>query len=125
MCVRLCACPHPLREVKRSDPQRPEAAEHGEDGQAQVVSRGDHDEVVLALAVAGAVRLRGGESTQVSKHSKKHSKTLAAVSSSYSGYLFFSFMTCFECFILKWCDYHLQNHLFLVFVFLHTQLDMI
>lgn len=56
---------------------------------------------------------------------KKHSKTLAAVSSCYSGYLFFSFLTCFECFILRWCDYQLQNQTFLVLFFPHTQLDVI
>ena len=60
-CDTVCVCmrPHPLREVERRDSQGPEAAEHGEDGQAQVVSRRDDDEVVLALAVAGAVRLHG------------------------------------------------------------------
>lgn len=46
-----------VRIVKGNDAQGPEAAEHGEDGQAQVVPRGQHNEVVLALAVAGAVTL--------------------------------------------------------------------
>lgn len=46
-----------VRVVKGNDAQGPEAAEHGEDGEAQVVPRGQHDEVVLALAVAGAVTL--------------------------------------------------------------------
>lgn len=46
-----------VRVVKGNDAQGPEAAEHGEDGEAQVVPRGQHDEVILALAVAGAVTL--------------------------------------------------------------------
>lgn len=46
-----------VRVVKGNNAQGPEAAEHGEDGQTQVVSRGQHDEVVLTLAVAGAVAL--------------------------------------------------------------------
>lgn len=46
-----------MRVVKGNNAQGPEAAEHREDGQTQVVSRGQHDEVVLTLAVAGAVAL--------------------------------------------------------------------
>lgn len=53
-----------VRVVKGNNAQGPEAAEHGEDGQAQVVPRRDHDEVVLALAVAGAVRLEGRSAGQ-------------------------------------------------------------
>lgn len=46
-----------VRVVKGNDAQGPEAAEHGEDGEAQVVPRGQHDEVVLTLTVTGAVTL--------------------------------------------------------------------
>lgn len=46
-----------VRVVKGNDAQGPEAAEHGEDGEAQVVPGGQHDEVVLTLAVTGAVTL--------------------------------------------------------------------
>lgn len=55
--VHVCLCPHPLWEVKGCNPQRPETAEHGEDGQAEVVSWRDDYEVVLALTVTGAIRL--------------------------------------------------------------------
>lgn len=48
---------YPLGEVEGGDAQGPKAAEHGEDGQAQMITRRDHDEVVLTLAVTGAVRL--------------------------------------------------------------------
>lgn len=44
-----------VRVVKGNDAQGPEAAEHGEDGEAQVVPRGQHNEVVLT--VTGAVTL--------------------------------------------------------------------
>ena len=54
-----------VRVVKGNNAQGPEAAEHGEDGQTQVVSRGQHDEVVLALAVAGAVALEEYSATTV------------------------------------------------------------
>ena len=47
-----------MRIVKGNNAQGPEAAEHGEDGEAQVVLRGQHDEVVLTLTVAGAVTLQ-------------------------------------------------------------------
>lgn len=47
-----------VRVVKGNNAQGPEAAEHGEDGEAQVVPRGQHDEVVLALTVTGAVTLQ-------------------------------------------------------------------
>lgn len=50
-------CTHPLREVEGCDAQRPETAEHGEDGQAQVITRRNDNEVIFTLAVAGAVRL--------------------------------------------------------------------
>lgn len=46
-----------VRVVKGNNAQGPEAAEHGEDGEAQVVPRGQHNEVILALAIAGAVTL--------------------------------------------------------------------
>lgn len=46
-----------VRVVKGNDAQGPEAAEHGKDGEAQVVPRGQHDEVVLTLTVTGAVTL--------------------------------------------------------------------
>lgn len=49
-----------VRVVKGNNAQGPEAAEHGEDGQAQVVPRGQHDEVVLTLTVTGAVSLGDG-----------------------------------------------------------------
>lgn len=74
---------YPLGEVKGGDAQRPEAAEHGEDGQAQVVPRRDHDEVVLALAVAGAVRLRrGGGSRSAHLNSRTTAKDAAASTNS-------------------------------------------
>lgn len=46
-----------VRVVKGNDAQGPEAAEHGEDGEAQVVPRGQHHEVVLTLTVTGVVTL--------------------------------------------------------------------
>lgn len=48
-----------MGQVEGGDAQRPEAAEHGEDAEAQVVPRGHHEEVVLALRVAGVVTLPG------------------------------------------------------------------
>ncbi len=50
-------CTYPLRKVESSNAQRPEATEHGEDSEAQVITRRDDDEVVLALTVAGAIGL--------------------------------------------------------------------
>lgn len=49
---------YPLGEVEGSDPQGPEAAQHGEKGQAQVVPGGKHQEMILAFAVAGGVTLK-------------------------------------------------------------------
>lgn len=49
---------YPLGEVERSNPQGPEAAQHGEQGQAQVVSGGEHQELVLAFAVTRGVALQ-------------------------------------------------------------------
>lgn len=49
-----------VRVVKGNNAQWPEAAEHREDGEAQMVPGRQHDEVVLTLAVAGAVALEGG-----------------------------------------------------------------
>lgn len=60
-----------VRIVKGNDAQGPEAAEHGEDGQAQVVPRRQHDEVVLALAVAGAVALEDNRSVQDNETAEK------------------------------------------------------
>lgn len=77
MFVCVCVRPHPLGEVKCRNPQRPEAAEHGEDGQAQVVSWGDHYEVVLTLTVAGAVCLHKEEQL-MSKHTFFMSSDMAA-----------------------------------------------
>lgn len=48
-----------MGQVEGSDAQGPEAAEHGEDAKAQVVPRGHHEEVVLALCVTGVVALPG------------------------------------------------------------------
>jgi len=47
-----------VRVVKGNDAQGPEAAEHGEDGEAQVIAGGQYHEVVLALTVTGAVTLK-------------------------------------------------------------------
>lgn len=51
-----------MRVVKGNNAQWPEAAEHGEDGEAQMVPGWQHNEVVLTLAVAGAVALEGRHS---------------------------------------------------------------
>ena len=59
---RICVAdgrPYLVGQVEGGDAQRPEAAEHGEDAEAQVVPRGHHEEVVLALRVAGVVTLPG------------------------------------------------------------------
>lgn len=48
--------PYPLGEVEGSNPQGPEATQHGEKGQAQVVPGGKHQEMILAFAVAGGDR---------------------------------------------------------------------
>lgn len=40
-----------MRQVEGRDTQRPEAAEHGEDTEAQVVPWGHHEKVVLTLCV--------------------------------------------------------------------------
>lgn len=47
-----------MGQVEGRDAQRPEAAEHGEDTEAQVVPRRHHEEAVLTLCVAGAVALQ-------------------------------------------------------------------
>ena len=49
---------YPLGEVEGSNPQGPEAAQHGEKGQAQVVPRGKHQEMILTFAVTGGVALQ-------------------------------------------------------------------
>ena len=46
-----------MRQVKGSNPQRPEAAEHGEDTQAKVVPGWHQEEVVLTFRVARVVTL--------------------------------------------------------------------
>lgn len=51
---------YPLGEVEGSNPQGPEAAQHGEQGQAQVVPGRKHQEMVLAFAVTGGVALQKG-----------------------------------------------------------------
>lgn len=45
-------------QVEGRDAQRPEAAEHGEDAEAQVVPWGHHEEIVFALCVARVVTLQ-------------------------------------------------------------------
>lgn len=51
-----------MGQVEGRNAQRPEAAEHGEDAEPQVVPRGHHEEVVLTLCVTGVVALqRQGE----------------------------------------------------------------
>lgn len=47
-----------MRQVEGSDAQGPKAAEHGEDAEPQVVPRGHHEEVVLALGVTRVVALQ-------------------------------------------------------------------
>lgn len=49
---------YPLGEVEGSNPQGPEAAQHGEKGQAQVVPGGKHQEMILTFAVTGGVALQ-------------------------------------------------------------------
>lgn len=44
---------YPLGEVEGSDAKWPEAAEHGEDGEAQVVPGGQREEVVFTVTVCG------------------------------------------------------------------------
>ena len=46
-----------MGQVEGSDPQGPEATQHGEDAQAQVVSWWHHEEVVLTLGVARVLAL--------------------------------------------------------------------
>lgn len=70
MCTYLRACVggesswgyegYLVRVVKGDNAQWPEAAKHGKDGEAQMVPGRQHNEVVLALAVTGAVALEGG-----------------------------------------------------------------
>lgn len=50
-----------MRQVERCDAQRPEAAEHGEDAEAQVISGRHQQEGVLTLRVTGVVALMGGD----------------------------------------------------------------
>lgn len=52
-------CSYPLGEVEGGDAQWPEAAEHGEDGEPQVVPGGQREEVVLTLTLC-----RGGITLQ-------------------------------------------------------------
>lgn len=47
-----------MGQVEGCDAQRPEAAEHGEDTEAQMVPRGHHEEIVLTLCVARVVALQ-------------------------------------------------------------------
>lgn len=47
-----------MRQVESSDPQGPEAAQHWKNTEAQVVSRGHHQEVVLTLGVTGVLTLQ-------------------------------------------------------------------
>lgn len=50
--------PYPLGEVEGSNAQGPEATQHGEKSQAQVVPGGKHQEMILTFAVAGGVALQ-------------------------------------------------------------------
>lgn len=47
-----------MGQVEGRNAQRPEAAEHGEDAEPQVVPRWHHEEVVLTLCVTGIVTLQ-------------------------------------------------------------------
>ena len=60
VCVCVCACllAHLLRKVESSDAQGPEAAEHGEKGQAQVVLRDHQREVAFAVCIAEVINGR-------------------------------------------------------------------
>lgn len=52
-------CSYPLGEVKGSDAQWPEAAEHGEDSESQVVPGGQREKVVFTLALCrGCITLQ-------------------------------------------------------------------
>lgn len=49
---RSCGgCAYPLGEVEGSNAQGPEAAEHGEEGETQVVPGRQREEVVLTFAL--------------------------------------------------------------------------
>lgn len=54
----LCEWPYLVGQVEGGNAQRPEAAEHGEDAEAQVVPGGHHEKVVLALCITGVVALQ-------------------------------------------------------------------
>lgn len=58
VCVSVCVwlCVYLLWKVEGSDAQRPEAAEHGEEGQTQVVLRDHQREVALAVCVAEVIK---------------------------------------------------------------------
>lgn len=47
-----------MGQVEGRNAQRPEAAEHGEDAESQVIPWGHHEEVVLTFCVAGVVTLQ-------------------------------------------------------------------
>lgn len=47
-----------MGQVEGCNAQRPEAAEHGEDAESQVIPWGHHEEVVLTFCVAGVVTLQ-------------------------------------------------------------------
>lgn len=47
-----------MGQVEGRDAQRPEAAEHGEDTESQVIPWRHHEEVVLTLCVARVVTLQ-------------------------------------------------------------------
>lgn len=46
-----------MGQVEGCNAQRPEAAEHGEDAEAQVVLWGHHEKVVLTLCITGVVAI--------------------------------------------------------------------
>lgn len=85
-----------MGQVESCDPQWPEAAEHGEYTEAQVIPRGHHEEVVFALCVTRVVALwkeqiRVSKGTRSSRHQGLHSSKgslsgkVAAALADYSG----------------------------------------
>lgn len=58
MCVTDGGRPYLVGQVEGCNAQRPEAAEHGEDTEAQVVPWRHHEEVVLTLRITRVVALQ-------------------------------------------------------------------
>ena len=69
-----------MRQIEGGDAEGPEAAQHGEDAQAQVVSRRHHEKVVLTFRVTGILTLQNEHTgRECSDNQTKHQEPALSV----------------------------------------------